>query len=467
MPIPQSDIEPCDALMLFGVTGDLAYKSLFPALHDLVRDGRLDVRVIGIGRTETTTEELRDRAEASMREHVENLDEAALKKVRDLLSYVEGDYAHEDTWKQIASHLEGCERPLAYLAVPPFIFADVIAGLTSIGANKKGGVVLEKPFGRDYGSALELDAKVQASFPEKRIYRIDHFLGKETVLAMMMFRLANPIMDALLRRDHVDHIQITMSEDYDVAERGSFYDSVGAMRDVVQNHLLQVMAAMLAEPPTTDAAEDMRDEKSNILKAMRPVDPDEAVMGQYVGFRDVEGVAKDSVTDTFVSLIAWVDTWRWAGVPIYIRAGKAMDETRTEVAVVFKRPALSLYRDDPSEPSPNTLRFLVKPGERVDLGVQLKESGHQLQTHHVDLSYEWTQDPKAVTAPYARLIGDALVGDRTLFARSDSVMASWKAVQPLLDSPPEFGFYEPGEPGPKQALRIAPPGGWLPSQVEK
>ncbi len=460
----RNGLDRSDALVLFGITGDLAYKKLFPALHDLERDQDLDFPVIGVARSDWTLDHLRERAESSMREEVADLDEDAMRTVIDRLQYVQGDYNSPATFARLNTLLKDCSKPLAYLAIPPSLFDEVIAGLDAIGANRRGGgVVVEKPFGRDLESAVELDDLLQRSFPEELIYRIDHFLGKETVLDVMLFRLANPVLDTLLHRHHVDHIQITMAEDFGIDGRGGFYDSVGAMRDVVQNHLLQVMALILADPPVSDDPEALRDEKSKVLRALRPIQPDEMVRGQYVGYTDVDQVAEDSTTETFVSLVANVETWRWSDVPIHIRAGKAMDETRTEIAVVFKRPPLSLYRgEDMTEPPPNTLRFRIKPGERIDLGIQLKKPGERIETQPVLMTYEWEDGHGRHTEAYARLLGDAIVGDRTLFARSDSVLAAWSAVQPLLDDPGPVFAYEPGQAGPEEAERVAPPGGWLP-----
>ena len=457
------DADRSDALVLFGITGDLAYKKLFPALHDLERDQDLDFPVIGVARSDWTIEVLRQRAEDSMREHVADLDEDAMRTILDRLEYVQGDYNDQATFDRLNELLSDCSRPMAYLAIPPSLFDEVVEGLATIGANRRGGgVVVEKPFGRDTQSATELDQLLQATFDEELIYRIDHFLGKETVLDVMLFRLANPVLDTLLHRHHVDHIQITMQEDFGIDGRGGFYDSVGAMRDVVQNHLLQVMALILAEPPVSDDAEALRDEKSKVLRALRPIKPEEMVRGQYVGYLDVDQIDPESTTETFVSLVANVETWRWSGVPIHIRAGKAMHETRTEISVVFKRPPLSLYRSDGMHaPPPNTLRFRIKPGERIDLGIQLKKPGEQIETEGVHMTYEWDPVKGRHTEAYARLLGDAIKGDRTLFARSDSVIAAWRAVQPLLDEPGPVHTYEPGSQGPPEAERVAPPGGWL------
>ncbi len=457
------DRDGSDALVLFGITGDLAYKKLFPALHDLERDQDLDFPVIGVARSDWTVEVLRERAEKSMREEVEDLDEDAMRTVIDRLEYVQGDYNDPATFERLNELLEDCSRPLAYLAIPPSLFDEVVEGLEMIGANERGGgVVVEKPFGRDLESAEELDKLLQATFDENLIYRIDHFLGKETVLDVMLFRLANPVLDTLLHRHHVDHIQITMAEDFGIDGRGGFYDSVGAMRDVVQNHLLQVMALILAEPPVSDDPEALRDEKSKVLRALRPIRPEDMVRGQYDGYLDVDQIPADSTTETFVSLVVQVDTWRWSGVPIHIRAGKAMDETRTEIAVVFQRPPLALYRGEGmDEPPPNTLRFRIKPAERIDLGIQLKKPGEQIETESVLMTYHWDDRKGRHTEAYARLLGDALLGDRTLFARSDSVLAAWKAVEPLLEDPGPVYVYEQGRPGPDEADRVAPPRGWL------
>lgn len=458
------DQDRSDALVLFGITGDLAYKKLFPALHDLERDHDLDFPVIGVARSDWTIDVLRERAEKSMREEVEDLDEDAMRTVIDRLEYVQGDYNDPATFERLNELLTDCSRPLAYLAIPPSLFDEVVEGLDMIGANKRGGgVVVEKPFGRDLESAQELDELLQETFPEELIYRIDHFLGKETVLDVMLFRLANPVLDTLLHRHHVDHLQITMAEEFGIDGRGGFYDSVGAMRDVVQNHLLQVMALILAEPPVSDDPEALRDEKSKVLRAMRPVKPDDMVRGQYAGYLDVDQIPADSTTETFVSLVVKVDTWRWSEIPIHIRAGKAMDETRTEIAVVFKHPPLALYRGEGVDaPDPNTLRFRIKPAERIDLGIQLKKPGEEIATESVLMTYRWDDRSGRHTEAYARLLGDALIGDRTLFARSDSVLAAWEAVQPLLEKPGPVHVYESGEPGPAEAKRVAPPGGWLP-----
>lgn len=455
--------DPCDALVLFGITGDLANKKLFPALYDLAARQHLEVAVVGVARSDWTNDRLRTRAEESIRSHVDEVDEAILATVLDRLDYVQGDYNHEQTYRDLRKALGEAARPLAYLAIPPSLFDEVIQGLAGIGCNVDGGIVVEKPFGRDLTSAAELDRLLQSTYPEERIFRIDHFLGKETVLDLLMFRVANPVLDTILDRQHVDHVQITMAESFGVEDRGGFYDTVGAMRDVVQNHLLQVASLVAAELPVSDDAEALRDEKAKVLRALRPLDPDEVVRGQYVGYRKVDGVDPHSDCETFVSLIARFDTWRWSGIPFHIRTGKALEETRTEVAVVFQRPPLSLYRDsDIDPPAPNTLRFRIKPGGRVDMGIHLKKAGDRMATEPVLLSHV---DDEALhgrhTQAYARLLGDAIEADRTLFARSDSVMAAWAAIQPILESDMPCFSYEQGSSGPQEAARLAPPGGWL------
>ena len=443
-----------DALVIFGASGDLAYKSIFPALHGLAAAGQLSMPVIGVARSEWTTADFIERARASVSAHG-RLDPAPFRILEENLTYISGDYQDPQTFARLRERLANRRRPLFYLAIPPSAFADVTRGLATLGCDH-ARIVLEKPFGRDLASALELDRVVHQFFPESAIFRIDHYLGKEPVQNLLYFRFANRFLEPIWNRDHVDRIEITMAESFGVKGRGRLYEELGAVRDVVQNHLLQVAALLLMEPPVGHDPESIRDAKTQAFNAMRPIEPAEVVRGQFAGYRDEPGVVPDSEVETFVALRLHVDSWRWADVPVYIRAGKMLKTTAMEVFVPLKRPPLAVF-DDVAEAPPNHVRFRLSPDVVIELGTRAKRAGDTMTGESVDL--DACRDDRHALPAYQRLLADAMRGDQMLFARTDNVRAAWRVVEPLLKHHPAVKTYAPGSWGPDEAITFAP-GGW-------
>jgi len=453
-----------DAFVFFGATGDLAYKKIFPALYAMVRRGGLHIPIICIARAGWTLDKIKDRARDSIKQSGD-FDEATFGKFAALLRYSDGDYGDEATYKKLRETLGLSKNPVHYLAIPPSMFASVVGGLQKSGCAQNARVIVEKPFGRDLGSAQALDKTLHEVFPEASIFRIDHYLGKEAVQNILYFRFANSFLEPIWNREYIGDVQITMAENFGVQGRGGFYEEVGAIRDVVQNHLLQVIALLAMDAPAGGDPKTMQAEKLRIFRAMRPLDPKEVVRGQFRGYRDEKGVAKDSQVETFAALRLHIDTWRWADVPFYIRAGKCLPISATEVRVTLKRPPLAIF--DPSDTLPeNYFRLRLSPEVVIATGALVKRDGEDMRGEPVELTARYNSPTEK--SPYERLLGDAVRGDPALFTQDASVEAAWQVIDPILTGGLPVVEYEPGSWGPKQAADIVQGDGtWHDLRAEK
>jgi glucose-6-phosphate 1-dehydrogenase len=454
-----------DALVFFGATGDLAYKQIFPSIQGLIRDEGLNVPIIGVAKSGWSQDQLKARAKDSL-EHHGGIDQNAFNRLTELLHYVDGDYDDAATFAKLRKEMGKAKQPLHYLAIPPSLFGLAAEGLAKSGCGDNARVVVEKPFGHDLGSARELNRILHQYFPEGRIFRIDHYLGKEPVQNILYTRFANPLFEPIWNRTYVRSIQITMAEKFGVQDRGRFYDEAGAIRDVLQNHMLQVLSNLTMDPPTGEDHEAVRDEKASLLKAIRPLTPESVVRGQYNGYRAVPGVAPGSSVETFVAVKLFIDTWRWAGVPIFIRAGKVLPVTATEVVVEFKRPPRETFGEIVPASSSH-MRMRVSPDISIDLGVRVKVPGERMVGNDVELMLQ--RQAAADEPPYERLLGDAMRGIGELFARQDLVEAQWRVVQPILGNVTPVYTYEPGTWGPEEAHQlVGADGPWInPQEAEE
>lgn len=446
-----------DAFVFFGATGDLAYKQIFPALQALVRRGQLDMPIIGVAKSNWDLEGLKARAKDSLEKHG-GVDQAAFAKLCSRLHYIDGDYADPTTYTNLRQALGDAKAPIYYLAIPPSLFATVADRLAQSGCVKGARVVVEKPFGRDLASACELNRTLHRFFPEKNIFRIDHYLGKEPVQNLSYFRFANPQIEASWNNRHIDSVQITMAENFGVAGRGKFYEEAGAIRDVVQNHMLQVVACLAMESPAGTDHEAWRDRRGELLNAIRTLTPSDVVRGQFEGYRSEPGVAADSNVETFAAIRFQIDNDRWQGVPFYVRVGKCLPVTVTEVLVKLKGSERSSLDDCGCSPA-NTYRFRLTPETVIALGVNVKKLGEKLEGEKIELvaSHKGPDEMK----PYERLLGDAINDDAALFAREDSVEAAWRIVNPILGDASPLFIYAPDTWGPDEVGKtLSPCDGW-------
>ena len=455
-----SDMSPSDALVIFGISGDLAAKKIFPALYAMVKRSVLTVPVMGVATRDWTLEQLRQHVQTSLRKEGGIDDQAACGRLLSLLRYVSGNYNDPSTFDAIKTALSGAQRPAHYLAIPPALFATVLRGLGTAGLARQARVIVEKPFGRDLASARDLSRVAQSVFPETSIFRIDHYLGKEAVMNILYFRFANSFLEPIWNRNCIASVEITLAEDFGVGTRGAFYETAGCLRDVMENHLFQLVALLAMEPPAYRGFKAVQRAKASVFHAMRPLVPDDVVRGQYAGYRQERDVASDSDVETFCALRLGIDSWRWQGVPWYLRAGKLLPQTAAEVRVHLKPPPQRLFADaGPQTGHANYLRFRLSPNPAIALASRVKRGGEEFvgEQRELYLCEDWPNQE----LPYERLLGDAMAGDATLFSDQEAVEAAWAVVDPVLSKHHPALAYQPGTWGPKEAdALIAGNGGW-------
>lgn len=456
-----------DALVIFGVTGDLAHKMIFPALYAMARRGALNVPVVGVASSKWSPAQLRKRVRDSIRQAGKIDDRGALEHLLSLLKYVAGDYNDPATFSALKQMLGDARRPAYYLAIPPALFTTVIKGLGTHGLAEQARVIVEKPFGRDLASARELNSITLSVFPDDSIFRIDHYLGKEAIMNILYFRFANSFLEPIWNRNSVASVQITLAEDFGVKGRGKFYEGTGCLRDVIQNHLFQIVALLAMEPPAYQGYGAVHSEKAKVFQAMRPLQPDDVVRGQYAGYRKEVGVAKNSDVETFCALRLFIDSWRWQGVPWYLRSGKFLAATASEIIVELKPPPQRLFDDSaPVNGRANYLRFRLSPNSAVALAARVKRAGNEFVGDQRELYL--LDEQLGVESPYERLLSDAMAGEGALFTREDAVEAAWAVVDPVLDKHDKVHSYRHGSWGPKQAdALIAADGSWYNSILLK